>query len=149
MIVDSTIVPGGISFTNGHVESVKFRKNPVLQFFFKTRYNRNIKLSMMYKITQLWPLSPLLPPLCQISRLFLRIFCQKSRPYGQYISIKPYRVVLPWVIFHQRQELKFEKFCWTEVVLWHQYCSAYLNNQPQRKEIWYPVETGVIAVLKY
>ena len=100
MIVDSTIVPGGISFTKGHVESVKFRKNPVLQFFFfKTRYNRNIKLSMMYKITQLWPFSTLLPPLCQISHLFLRIFCQKSRPYRQYIPIRPYRVVLPWVIF--------------------------------------------------
>ena len=37
MIVDSTIVPGGISFINGHVESVKFRKNPVLQFFFQNQ----------------------------------------------------------------------------------------------------------------
>ena len=71
----------------------------------------------MYKITQCWPLSPLLPFLCQISYLVLEnFFAKTNHSYQQYISIKQYRVVLPRVIFHQTQEFKFEKSHWTEVL---------------------------------
>ena len=68
MIFDSVIIPGGISSTGGariYAQPVKFQENHVLHIFFKTWYRRNLKLGMMRKITQLWPLSPLLPLLCQ------------------------------------------------------------------------------------
>ena len=72
----------GISCTDGariYAQPVKFWKNPVLQIFFKTWYSRNLKLGMMCKITQLWPLSPLLLLLCQISRQDLRNFFAQKR----------------------------------------------------------------------
>ena len=108
MIVDSVIVPGGISSTDGYVCAArKILEEPGFTgFLFKNWYNKNLKLGMMYSITQLWLLYVVLE----------NFFCQKSRPYKRYIPIRQCRVVHPWVIFHQRQEFNFEKFFWAEVL---------------------------------
>ena len=66
-----------------------------------------------------------------------------------YITFFGYSFFQNLVNFHQRQEFKFKKFCWVEVVVWRQYSSAYINNRPQEKYIWYLVEAGVTAVLKF
>ena len=135
MIADSIIVPGGISSTDGYVcaASKILEELGFTDFFFKNWYNWNLKLGMMCKITQLWPVGLLLPLLCQVSCLVLQNFFAKkpSLTGSTYLSDNKGSTS----IFHQRQEFKFEKFYWAEVVLWYQYCNAYLNSQPQRKEI--------------
>ena len=59
MSVDSVIVPGGISSTDGYLFAArKILEEPSFtDFLFKNWYYRNLKLCMMYNITQLWPLS--------------------------------------------------------------------------------------------
>ena len=58
MIVDSIIVPGGISSADGYVcaGGKISEESGLTDFLFKTWYNRNVKLGLMYKITQLWSL---------------------------------------------------------------------------------------------
>ena len=91
---------------------------------------------MMYNITQLWSLSPTFIPGLR------ETFCQKSHAYQHYISIRQsirqYRVVLAWVIFHQRQEFKFENFAGLK------FCSIKLE-QPSTKQNE-PIE---VLILKF
>ena len=56
MIVDSIIVPGGISSIDGYVCAARIilEEPGFTDFLFKNRYNRNLKLGMMYNVTQLF-----------------------------------------------------------------------------------------------
>ena len=80
MIVDAMIVPVDISSTDGYVCGAgKILEEPSFtDFLFKTWYNRNLKLGRIYKIKLLWPLTVLLPLLCQISYLDLGNFLPKN-----------------------------------------------------------------------
>ena len=82
MIVDAIIVPGGISSTDVYVcgASKVWEEPGYTDFVLKTCYNRNLKLDMMCKITQLWSVSPFLPLLCQISYLVLGNLLPKNPP---------------------------------------------------------------------
>ena len=77
MIFVSIIVPMIISPTDGYVcVASKILEEPgFTDYFLKNWYNRDLKLGMMYKITQLWPLSPTFMP------GFRELFCQNSHPY--------------------------------------------------------------------
>ena len=77
MVFVSIIVLRIISSTDGYVcAASKILEEPgFADFFLKKWYNRNLKLGMMYKATQLWYLRPAFI-------LGLREpFCQNSHPY--------------------------------------------------------------------
>ena len=77
MIFVSIIVPRIISSTDGYVcAAIRILEEPdFTEFFLKNWFNRNLKLGMMYKITQLWPLTPTFIPGLR------EPFCQNSHPY--------------------------------------------------------------------
>ena len=77
MIFVSIIVPRIISSTDEYVcTASKILEEPgSTDFFLRNWYNRNLKPGIMYKITQLWPLSPTFIPVLR------EPFCQNSHPY--------------------------------------------------------------------
>ena len=47
----------------------------------------------------------------------MELFCRKTQPLAVHIYQTIQGIVLTWLIFHQRQEFEFEKFCLAELVI--------------------------------
>ena len=76
----------------------------------KTRHDAQNHTALALKSTFTSPMPIFAPGL-------MELFCRKTQPLAVHIYQTIQGIVLTWLIFHQRQEFEFEKFCLAELVI--------------------------------